>query len=249
MLMLKALISFIFRIMHLIKRLIAIFILRSVLGWSVDKSYNDYESLRKGKHIVTYAITGDYEIIMGCLLAHAYDIPIIIIAKDELGKIPIISRVFGFLSDMVFVDRKSHMNTTEFIANDLKSRKNYALLIAPEGTRSRVDDLKSGFYNIALETCSDIYHMAIDFENHTIGIVLVTNDAVVQTSSYEKIKGMVEEKFMKDKPFQPERCHLIDLSKTKKTSLVNINKSLVIYIPPLIVVVIFFGSIIHTLFY
>lgn len=232
-------------IINVIKRYIATFLLKSILGWDIDKSYDEYESLRKGKHIITYAHTSDYEMIIGCLLAHAYNFPIITIAKDELGRIPVISKLFSILSEMIFIDKKSSMNATELIANDLRAKTSFVLLIAPEGTRNRVEEIKSGFYHIALETNSDIYHIAIDFENHTLTTTLIANDAVVQTVPYAKIKTSVEEQMKKDKPFLPERCHLVDPTKIGNTSLINRNKTLLIYIPPLIVLMIMLSTFVY----
>jgi len=228
-----------------IKRFMALVLLKYILGWSIDKTYDEYKLLRNGKHIVTYTHTGDYETIIGCLLAHAYDLPFVVIAKDELGKIPIISNLFSLLSHMIFIDRKSNVSATSFIANHLKTKSNFVLLIAPEGSRKRVDDIKSGFYHIALETESDIYHVAVDFENHIITTSCIANNAIVQTSSYTKIKILVENEMKKDKPYHPERCHLVNPTKICRTSLFNTNNSILIYIPPIIVLIVMVSVLIN----
>jgi len=239
--------EFLSRLTHYIKRYIVLFFLRRVLGWEIDKSYDDYKSLRTGGHVMTYTHTCDYDIIIGCLLSHAYDLPVVTIAKDELGKIPIISKMLSIMSDVIFINRKSNVSTTNFIATQLKERSNFVLLVAPEGTRKKVDDIKSGFYHIAVETNSDIYHMAIDFENHTVAMNFVANDAVLQTSQYTKIKLLVENEMKKDRPYRPDRCHLVDPTKMGQTTLLNNNCSILIYIPPIIVFVIILSTLANTL--
>jgi hypothetical protein len=236
------------KIVHDLSRFAANVILTKLLGWKIDKSYDDYKILRKGKHVLTYTHTSEYEIAIACLLAYAYDLPIVTVAKDEMGKIPIISKLLSVLTDMIFIDKKNNISTTDFVAKELKDKNDFVLLISPEGSRKKVDDIKSGFYNIANESNSDIYHIAVDFENHTIATKHIVNDAIVQTKQYEKIKKLVEDEMRKDKPYYVDQCHLVDPLKISQTSLMDKNRSMLIYIPPLVVLLIVVNIFVRSLF-
>ena len=54
------------------------------------------------------------------------------------------------------------------IYNITNKYKGFAIAIAPEGTRKKVDRLKSGFLRIANETNSKIMMVGVDFSNKTI---------------------------------------------------------------------------------
>ena len=54
------------------------------------------------------------------------------------------------------------------IQNITNKYKGFAIAIAPEGTRKKVERLKSGFLRIANETNSKIMMVGVDFSNKTI---------------------------------------------------------------------------------
>lgn len=47
------------------------------------------------------------------------------------------------------IDRSQRQNRVEFLASVFRSEEEFALAIAPEGTRQKVDKLRTGFYHIA----------------------------------------------------------------------------------------------------
>lgn len=227
----------------IVKRWVAYFLLRFVLGWKVEKNYTSYEYLRKGRHVVTYTHTSEYEILLGLLFSIAYDIPFVAVAKREIRDIPIITSVLTSLTDIIFIDRKKNLNTTNIISDELNKRENFVFIISPEGTRARVSDLKSGFYFIALKSSAHIHHLMLDFQNHNISFVDVVNDAVVQTTVYQRIKPMLEEIMKTDKPYCPDKCHLTDPYVIGKTSLFDSKRSILMYLPPFIVLTIMYRVI------
>ena len=54
------------------------------------------------------------------------------------------------------------------IYNISKKYKGFAIAISPEGTRKKVERLKSGFLRIANETNSKIMMVGVDFSNKTV---------------------------------------------------------------------------------
>lgn len=216
------------------KRFAASFVLRHVLGWRINRDYNSYGSLRKGKHILVYAHTSVYEPLIGYLVSVAYDIPVIGVAKRELRDIPLLGRFMTNIN-AIFIDRQKNTNTTKYISDELNKMKDFTFSISPEGTRSLVNDLKSGFFYIAEKTRADLYIARFDFESHIFSVEEIANDVIIQTTPYEKIKEMVEIEMRKEKPYYPERCHLVSSDTIKKTSLIGTERSILIYFPPFIV--------------
>ena len=216
-----------------LKRLLATFILFNLLGWKITRSYNAYFQYRKGRHIIVYTHTSIYDAIIGYLVCVIYDIPMVGVGKKELAEIPI----FGWFlkqMNMIFIDRKKNTNTAKYISDELDKYKNFVFVIAPEGTRSKVNDIKSGFYHIGINTRSHLHLAKINYSDQTISVDELASDVFLQTQEYDKIKSIVIEEMKNEKPYCPDHCHLIE-DKSIKTSLFNIRRSCIIYIPPMIV--------------
>src|SRR5437764_1396162 len=139
-----------------LKRYIALFIIKYILGWRINRDYNSYEHLRKGKHVVVYVHTSMCEPFIGYLVSVAYALPLISVCKKELKDIPIISQ-FMNIFDLIYIDRQKNTNTSNYISDELNKLSNFIFTISPEGTRSVVSDIKSGFFYIAEKTQADIW--------------------------------------------------------------------------------------------
>ena len=68
------------------------------------------------------------------------------------------------------IDRRSSGNYVEKVADFIRERDRCAVVVAPEGTRSKKDYWKSGFYHIAREADVPIVCGFLDFENRTCGV-------------------------------------------------------------------------------
>ena len=72
------------------------------------------------------------------------------LGKEELFKIPffgyILKKIGGFP-----VVRNKQTNSVDSVVEIFNKKKNFFLALAPEGTRKKVDKLKTGFYYIALK--------------------------------------------------------------------------------------------------
>ena len=236
----------IYEILLSIKRFIALFILKYVIGWriicdsnsrKINCDYNSYDFLRKGKHVMVYAHTSIYESLIGYLVSVAYDIPLIAVVKQELRDILWIGYVIKYFN-FIFIDRQKNTNTTKYISEELNKQKDFTFGIAPEGTRSLVRELKSGFFYIAKKTNADLYIARFNFEDHIFSIEAIANEVAIQSTQCEKIKTIVENEMRKEKPYRPERCHLVQRAMIKTTSLIRIERSILIYFPPFIIITI-----------
>jgi 1-acyl-sn-glycerol-3-phosphate acyltransferase len=90
------------------------------------------------------------------------------LGKKELFKWP-----YGFIFRWLGgypVDRKRHSNLVETVVQLFNSKESFAIALAPEGTRKKVDQIKTGFYHIALQTGIPIIQVGFDFSEKTIKI-------------------------------------------------------------------------------
>ena len=102
------------------------------------------------------------------------------IGKKELFRFP-----FGFYFRWMGgtpIDRKGSFNKVDAIAKIFDNQNLFRLAIAPEGTRKKVTELKSGFYYIATKANVPIIPIAFDFGNKTVSI----GKPFYPTSNFEK---------------------------------------------------------------
>lgn len=130
-----------------------------VCGWSVK---GDFSSATIKKCVVIAAPhTSWHDFYMGVLLRTVLKTKIGFIGKKELFKWP-----FGLLFRAMGgapIDRTPGQDNVKAIAKVFEDKEEFRLTIAPEGTRKKVNALKTGFYYIALEAKVPIIMVAFDF--------------------------------------------------------------------------------------
>ena len=85
------------------------------------------------------------------------------IGKQELFKAP-----FGFIFRWlggIPVDRFHRHGFVEQVADMFNNREEFIIGLSPEGTRKKVDRLRTGFYHIATEAKVPIMMIGLDFEH------------------------------------------------------------------------------------
>ncbi|MCW3092743.1 MAG: phospholipid/glycerol acyltransferase [Ferruginibacter sp.] len=85
------------------------------------------------------------------------------IAKKELFRPPF-GAIFRKLGG-VPVDRSSSNNFVDQVVNMFNSNESFAIALSPEGTRKKIDRLRTGFYHIAKKAGVPIVLVAFDFGN------------------------------------------------------------------------------------
>ena len=100
----------------------------------------------------------------GILLAWPYGF----MMKDIMFRGPLgpIMRALGGLA----IDRSSPHDVVQQMADVLARRERLILAVTPEGTRSRRDYWKSGFYYIALSAGVPIVPVAFDYQKKEVGL-------------------------------------------------------------------------------
>jgi len=133
-----------------------------------------------------------------------WDLPIMLAASFVLGmrvswigKHTLFRFPFGRLMRAlggVSVDRRSRHNTVQQIINEFNRRESLCLVVPVEGTRSRTEYWKSGFYHMALGANVPLVLAVLDYKHKQAGIVgeykltgNVDQDMAVLRKHYEKI--------------------------------------------------------------
>lgn len=105
--------------------------------------------------------TSNWDFPLGLLVRSVAGIKVRFLAKDSLFKGPF-GPLFRALGGYP-VDRTRSHNYVEAVANLFQSTPYLAIAIAPEGTRKKVDRLKTGFYHIARSAGIPIIMTKFDF--------------------------------------------------------------------------------------
>ncbi|MEO5893637.1 MAG: 1-acyl-sn-glycerol-3-phosphate acyltransferase [Ferruginibacter sp.] len=128
-------------------------------GW---KAVNSIPAGLKKFVLVVGPHTSGWDIFMGFAFRSALKIDYIkFIAKKELFSPPFGS-LFRKLGG-VPVDRSGSYNFVDQVVDMFNSNEFFAIALSPEGTRKKVDRLRTGFYHIAQKANVPIVLLAFDF--------------------------------------------------------------------------------------
>tara|TARA_B110000467_G_scaffold103743_1_gene94174 strand:+ start:328 stop:879 length:552 start_codon:yes stop_codon:yes gene_type:complete len=103
------------------------------------------------------------------------------------------------------VYRNAKHNVVEHLEERFNSTDDLILAITPEGTRSRVEKWKTGFYHIANNANLPILLLAMDYKNKKVGII----NQFIPTDDIEKDMLFIQEKYKDIKGCIPENYNPI----------------------------------------
>ena len=140
-------------------RWLAKFIYFKILGWKVT-GFQDFDSVPKAV-IIAVPHTSWHDFYIGVLLRAVIGIKTNFVGKKSLFKWPYgwFFRALGGAP----VERKSNENQVQSIARLFKNREVFRMTLAPEGTRKKVDQWRTGFYYIAKEANVPIIMFTLDY--------------------------------------------------------------------------------------
>jgi 1-acyl-sn-glycerol-3-phosphate acyltransferase len=118
--------------------------------------------------LIFYPHTSNWDFVIGIVARTAIWLPVYWAGKDTLFRWPF-GGLFRWLGGIP-VNRRERTGLTERLAREFAQRKRFYLAIAPEGTRSRTDHWKSGFYRLALAAKVPLALAFIDYPRKEIGI-------------------------------------------------------------------------------
>ena len=121
-----------------------------------------------------------------------------------LGKSQLFKPPFGFIFRWLGgtpVERNKYNNLVEAVAAKFKENKDFAIGLAPEGTRKKVERIKTGFYHIARLADVPIIMVGLDFGTKTIKITPPFYTTDNTRNDFKEIIGF----FASCKGIKPER--------------------------------------------
>ena len=133
------------------------------LGWKVVGNTSFSKDTLKKAVLIAVPHTSWHDFYIGVLLRKVVGIKSNFVAKKELFIWP-----FGYYFRAIggaALDRSSGQNKVQAIANLFKDREEFRLALAPEGTRKKVTEWKTGFYYIAKAANVPIIMFTLDFKN------------------------------------------------------------------------------------
>jgi 1-acyl-sn-glycerol-3-phosphate acyltransferase len=134
-------------------------------GWTLEGAYPD--GLKKSIIIVApHASWIDFPVGLGA--RSMMKIPIIFWGKKELFE-GIFGWMFRWLGGYP-VDRKNKSNLVDSIVDIYAEKETFVAVLAPEGTRKDVQELRTGFYYIAIKAQIPIVMIGFDFVNKIVKI-------------------------------------------------------------------------------
>jgi 1-acyl-sn-glycerol-3-phosphate acyltransferase len=134
-------------------------------GWNTSQRF-PYHHLKK-YIVILGPHTSNWDFIIGVSYRNSLDLNYVrFLGKSQLFKPP-----FGWIFKMlggIPVDRTANHNLVDAVANLFDQHESFAIAIAPEGTRKKVDKLKTGFYFIAAKAGVPIIMVGLDYKYRTV---------------------------------------------------------------------------------
>lgn len=140
---------------------LAKFIYFKLLGWKVVGNTSMSINTVKKAVIIAAPHTSWHDFYIGVLLRKTIGLKSNFIAKKELfvGPVAWYLKAIGGAP----IDRSTNENTVNSIVKLFNDRKEFRMTIAPEGTRKKVTEWKTGFYYIAKKANVPIIMFTLDF--------------------------------------------------------------------------------------
>lgn len=164
------------------------------MGWKVDHRMPQVDRMV----VIGAPHTSNWDLPLGLLGMWALDHNFYWVAKHTIfiGPAGWFFRKLGGIA----VDRRVHSGFINRAAESIKTKKRIALVIAPEGTRSKTAHWKTGFYHIAMEAGVPIGLGYIDCSTRTLGVGATLWPSGNMEKDFEIIKNFYADK----RGFRPE---------------------------------------------
>lgn len=138
--------------------------------------------------VILYPHTSNWDFILAMLAIGALGLPASWAAKDTLFTGPL-GGLFRALGG-VPVNRRERTGFVGQMAEEFRRRERFTLALAPEGTRSRRDHWKSGFYRLAEAARVPVGLGYIDYPRRELGVALWLETCNDPTRDMERIRAV-----------------------------------------------------------
>lgn len=118
--------------------------------------------------VLVYPHTSNWDFPLGILFRAKHRFAIRWAGKDSLFRWPL-NRAFVWLGGIP-INRREHTGMVAQLAEAFAQRESFHFCITPEGTRSRTDHWKSGFYRLAIKAGVPVGLGFIDYADKRLGV-------------------------------------------------------------------------------
>ncbi len=134
------------------------------MGWQVQGSFT---KLPQKFIIIVAPHTSNWDFVLGIMVRSMLGLrQTKYLGKSELFRFP-----YGFIFRALGgypVERHKYNNLVEATVALFNSKDTFSIALAPEGTRAKVNRLKTGFYHIANQANLPIYKVGFDFAHKQV---------------------------------------------------------------------------------
>jgi 1-acyl-sn-glycerol-3-phosphate acyltransferase len=158
------------------RRALAKFIFHTLWGWKIDVPYP--KRVLKSV-VIPMPHTSNWDFPIGILIRPIMGDNVAFAAKKSLFFFPLglLMRALGGYP----VDRSKNTNFVDACVKIFNEKETFILAVAPEGTRTKVTKLKTGFYHIAIKAAVPIVCCKFDWGTKTVGF----SEPFYPTGDYE----------------------------------------------------------------
>lgn len=166
-----------------------------ITGWVIPKSVP--------KHLRNYVLcvaphTSNIDFFVGVASRKLLNINVKYLAKKELFTFPF-KKLFLNLGGFP-VDRSKNTSLVDFVVEKFNEDPDFAICVTPEGTRKKVEKLKTGFYHMASKAGVPIILCGFDFEKKWV----IVSEPFLPSINMESDIAKMNEFFEKIIPKHPE---------------------------------------------
>jgi 1-acyl-sn-glycerol-3-phosphate acyltransferase len=134
------------------------------MGW---KSKGEFPYHIKKYVVIVAPHTSAWDFVIGVLFRRALRLE----KAKYLGKMELFKPPFGFIFRGLGgypVNRSQSSNLVDEVVKIFNAKEEFGIALSPEGTRQKVDKLKTGFYHIAKKANVPIVMVGLDFANKQV---------------------------------------------------------------------------------
>jgi 1-acyl-sn-glycerol-3-phosphate acyltransferase len=153
------------------------------MGW---KSKGVFPYQLKKYVVIVAPHTSAWDFVIGVLFRKALRLE----KAKYLGKMELFKPPFGFLFRWLGgypVDRSHNKNMVDEVVKIFIAHDEFGIALSPEGTRTKVDKLRTGFYNIAKQANVPIVMVGLDFKHKQVVLSEPFNTTENQDADFEHI--------------------------------------------------------------
>jgi len=133
-----------------------------LFGWKVVNP----QFSEKSYVLVAAPHTSNWDFVIARLAISSAGIPQKVLMKKEWFVFPL-NYIFKFLG-AIPIDRKGSIKMVDYIVELFKEQPDFVFSISPEGTRSFVEEWKTGFYQIAAKADVPLVLGRMDYKNSVV---------------------------------------------------------------------------------